>query len=334
MEDSKLKSYRIASSICENVYSEIIASIANGCFDIEQLTKNGDLLVQEKAVEALQLEPDIPPHKNSKHYIAFPTSFSLNNCVGNYVYQKDHNINIKDGDVVKVDLGVNINGCISIFAKTYVHTTLNEKYLTVLDSLEEIVLQELKTGNVNDDVRMHVESFCAENDCFPFENSISYGASPNYLKTQDSKYIIFNFQKYYDDDDNLVQPNTCFELEEGEVYNINLTIVENQKDCDSGIHQHVYKELHKPHIYGFNDYFYSLKLRSSKDFYGKVKDDHKNNAFRIDEYENILKYKIGMKEPYDNGILDAFPIYYTKDNCKVYTKKFTALVTKDGGVKL
>jgi len=335
MDDSKLKSYKIASNVCQIVYNEIIGSIAKGCLDLEDLTKYGDILIQKKAVNALQNEPAIPLHKNSKHYIAFPCSLSLNDCVGNYVYQKDNcDYNkIKHGDVVKVELGVNINGCVSLFAHTYVHNE-NSQYLAVLDLLEEVVLQQLKTGNVNDEVRMHVESLCAENDCFPFENCISYGTSPNYLKTQESKYIIFNFQKYYDDDDNLVQPNTCFELEEGEIYNINITIVENQSDCDSGIHQHVYKEFHKPHIYCFNDYFYGLKLKSSKEFYLKVKGDHRNNAFRMDEYSNVLKYKMGMKESYDNGILEAFPVYYTKDNCKVYSKKFTAQVTQNGGVKL
>ena len=57
--------------------------------------------------------------------IAFPTSISLNDCVGNYLYetsQEFENYNtIKKGDVVKIELGVNLSGCIANLGETVIY---------------------------------------------------------------------------------------------------------------------------------------------------------------------------------------------------------------------
>ena len=58
--------------------------------------------------------------------IAFPTSISLNNCVSNYIYENgnDEFNMIKPGDVVKIDLGVNLGGCISILGETIIYKNI------------------------------------------------------------------------------------------------------------------------------------------------------------------------------------------------------------------
>ena len=52
--------------------------------------------------------------------IAFPTCVSVNHCVEHYCPTKEDQTALKDGDVVKIDLGVHIDGCIALVGHTTV----------------------------------------------------------------------------------------------------------------------------------------------------------------------------------------------------------------------
>lgn len=318
--------YNISAKVCSIVYNQIAELIVDGAKVSDICAFGTEFIVTE--CENMKKIHDFCPHMYSSMYVGFPVSISLNKCVGNYVYEKDrlNYNNIKKGDVVKIEFGVNIDGCISIIGETIVVGEPENKMIAFLQSLEKKVLKMMIPGNVNDDVRTVVESLCTENDCFPVENTMSYQTQEKYLRTQESKYILLNFVKYYDSDDYLaVEPNTCFEFEDGEVYHINLTItptLENQ----------TYKKEHDSHIYAFNDIFSGLKLKSSKEFHSTVKRSHGTNGFVVKENLDA-KSRIGMKECKERGILTEYPIYYNKKE-SVYHKKFTAVVKAKCGQRL
>lgn len=59
--------------------------------------------------------------KEVKKGIAFPTCLSANNCICHFSPTKnDVDYTLKDGDVVKVDLGAHIDGFIAVAAHTVV----------------------------------------------------------------------------------------------------------------------------------------------------------------------------------------------------------------------
>jgi methionine aminopeptidase len=273
---------------------------------------------------------------NEKHKgLAFPTSISLNNCVGNYILengQDDYNT-IKDGDIVKIEVGVNIGGCIAVCGETINARKKTDKYVKFLNTLQKGVVKRLKgTDTINDDIKTYIERECTNNNCFPVENTFSYQHVNGHLKTADSKYIVLNHKKYYDEGDNLiVDENICFDIDEGDVFTVNLTII---PDTDKNETEHTYIEKHTPHIYRFNEYHYSLRLKCSKEFTNAVKLKHRNNAFSILPYMNNVKYRLGSREPHENGILDSYPVLYAKDNMPVYHKKFTIVVEKDEALLL
>jgi methionine aminopeptidase len=257
--------------------------------------------------------------------IAFPVSISLNNCVGNYVTDVN-NVNdvILKGDVVKVELGVAIDGYIGIVGETFVAGGGLEKELEFLDELSKEIV--LRAGDTNDMFRMFIESECTKNNMYPIENCTSYQQFENHLQTDESKYIILNYRKYWDEDDNLVsEENICYELEENEVYTINITcaLSDDQNNLK-------YKEPIEPRLFRFNETNYQLKLNSSRVFLNEVKSKHRNYAFNITEYSKNPKMKVGMKECFGNGILDAFPILYVTDQnnapVQIIHKKFTVVV--------
>lgn len=338
-----LANYKQGAKINNIVYQNILKKInIDSVLDVKELCKYGDACIfdeYQKLIDEYQKSINEKVESTAKTFVlAIPTCISLNNCVGYYRCEEQEsfeNFNtIKKGDVVKIEFGVNINGCISIFGETFVHNDSKyDEYLKLLDTLEKSTIKLFKVGNLNDDVRMKIESLCTTKGCLPVENTISYECKKRYLKSQEAKFMILNYKPYYDVDDNLaVEENVCFEFEENEIYNINLTFILDQEIEDYT--EHLYKEHHKSHLYVYNDYFYNLKLKSSKEFHSLIKKKYLNNAFDIREYNDNVKHRIGIKESYENGILDNFPIYYSDDKLPVFHKKFTVMVTQKGGVKI
>jgi len=54
--------------------------------------------------------------------VAFPTCISINNCAGHFSPLADDTTTLKDEDLVKIDLGVHIDGFISVVAHTHIVT--------------------------------------------------------------------------------------------------------------------------------------------------------------------------------------------------------------------
>ena len=331
---NSLTKYNAAAKICAEVYNKLVALIVNEeVISVKELCKIGN--------EMIIKECDSIFKKERNKGVGFPVSISLNDCVGNYVYednprQQNYNV-IKDGDVVKIELAVNIGGCIAVWADTVVkghNKNQNQRYTEItrfLDDLSHKVLELMKGGETNDEVRIMVESECTKNEVFPIENCIGYQHLNNQIKTTDSKYIVFNHQKYYDDDDRLcVEENLCFDLEPGEVYTVNLTVVPDSLDDSS----HVYKEPHQAHIYRFNDFFYNLKLKSSREFASRVKSKCGNNAFVLSDHITSARDKMGLKECWENGIIDNYPVMYHKGKVNVFSKKFTVIVGESKAITL
>ena len=96
-----------------------------------------------------------------------------------------------------------------------------------------------------------------------------------------------------------------------------------------GTQEHTYKEFDaQTRLYRLNEFNYKLKLKSSRDLYNTIKMKYGFNTFDFMEYKNIIKNRIGLKELIDSGIIDEFPILYTKDQLPVYHKIFTVCVDK------
>lgn len=332
MNDQTFTKYKTSSKIATIVMNKLIDIINNRTIvNVCELEKYGNNLIIEECNKVYKSE--------SSKGIAFPTSISLNDCVGYYLYEKDleqYNT-IKCGDIVKIELGVHISNCVANLGRTiYVRerdVEVSEQYVNcirLLEDLEKSIVKSIQDGETNDEVRIMIESKCTESNCFPVENTISYQHTD--ILT-DAKYMILNYQKRYDINDNLLgEPNTCFEFLKDEVYTINLTVVPNDlEQYDETFHEYMTK--HEPHIYRFNGLFYNLKLKMSRDFCSKVKSEWGTSAFDISKYKENGKDRMGMKECVENGILESYPVLYTKNKIPVFSRKFT-IVVKENRSKL
>ena len=332
ISEQDLTKYSTSSKICGRIMVELLDQIKNKkMLFIKDLESFADNRIEEECNKIYK--------KEKIKGIAFPSSISLNNCVGNYLYEdeNDEYNYIKNGDIVKIEIGVNLSGCIVNLGETIIYSDNEEldkelyekhgKYLELLELLKREIIDNITVGETNDEIKINIESKCTEYGCFPVENTISYQHFNGQLQTDDSKYIICN----YHDNDNIEYgrelDNLCFEFEEGEVYTINLKIIPNDNNNDDEtIHKYYNSE---PHIYRFNDTYYSLKLKASREFCSIAKGKHYTNAFNGLEYKKDSKHRLGIRECFENGILEKYPILYSRDKLPIYHKKFTIVVGKE-----
>lgn len=72
-----------------------------------------------------------------KKGLAFPTCISINNCVCHFSpLRSEPDVKLADGDVVKVDLGVHIDGFIAVGAHTHVVGASKDKKVRVCCFIE------------------------------------------------------------------------------------------------------------------------------------------------------------------------------------------------------
>ena len=311
MSEIDITKYNTAAKICGDVYNMLKKKILEGCCNVNDLYTFG----MNEIVDRCHLVYK----KIKRKGIAFPISINLNNCI-------DHSIDsgiIHLNDVVKIKLGVDIDGCIAMLCETFIYneeTNYSDQYIEFLKQLRKNIIKEFKAGNTNDEIKILIESKCTEMDCFPIINCKSFQHYDNqiYNENPETKYMILNYHKLYNKDEYLMQENTCFELLENEVYTININIVPDNEDNYTGntdrIDEKMYStDLNVSYLYKLTDNYYDFKLQSSKQFYCNVFSKHYYNVFDIRDYTYDIKNKLGIKEAKNIGVLDVLPVRYTKN---------------------
>lgn len=109
-EDIVVTKYKLAGEIVNRTLKTLIESTLPGK-SVKEICEKGDSLLLEKTGKVFKKEKDL------KKGVAFPTCLSVNNCICHFSPSKnDTDYVLKEGDVVKVDLGAHIDGFIAVAA--------------------------------------------------------------------------------------------------------------------------------------------------------------------------------------------------------------------------
>ncbi|MER5174741.1 MAG: type II methionyl aminopeptidase [Candidatus Nitrosocosmicus sp.] len=136
---------------------------------------------------------------------AFPVNVSLNEIAAHYTAEPEDQIKVKDTDVLKIDLGVHIDGYI---ADTAVTISYNPKY-NQLVSITELTLSEaIKIAKINtksSEIGKTIENTIIHNGLKPVQNLSGHsldqyivhaGKSIPNIKTLGSSFSLVNNQAY------------------------------------------------------------------------------------------------------------------------------------------
>ena len=286
------------SSVANDIYSQIKKSVK-----ISKTTCNLSLLANQILRNACT---------EHKCFVMYPVVISPDNVIGHCV--KD--IAITDDSILKVDFAIGRGEDCYYFGKTYGG---DESILNFLDGLKEAVTTRASRGKFesNDEMALYIQKKCIKARCYPVENCKSHQFNEGMLFSDDSKYVMLNYIKKYNEEDYLVEPNDCYDLEDGEVYTMNVSVIQDTEETVK------YKTDFTPGLAFFNDIVYKLKMKSSRAFYSRVKTLKGRNVFLLDEFSSGGD-KLGRKECINNGILE--PLHSRYANVPVYSIKFTVKI--------
>ena len=317
---NNLNKYKSAGIIATKASDEIVKNIKNGIklLDLVNIGNNFINLELDKV------------HKDVKNKgLSFPICLSLNNIAGHYI--PNNTEVIKEGDILKIELGVHIDG----FPANIVYSTifngvnklpLNDKRAKVMKACIETskeLFKIMKPGNTNCDVAKIMEEYATKYNCnSPVCNE--QGAIPGVLSYQMSRYVA---DGYNDDDNEYVHrfilskqnPNYEYsmretEFEENEVYAIDILMSSGSGKLTPLDKTDIYKRNHEQRI--------ELKLKSSKD----ALREFNKTRFPISLQNKETRIKLGLKECLEKKLLEKYSVVKEKEGEYIARIKFTVII--------
>ena len=202
--------------------------------------------------------------KEMKKGIAFPTSISVNNCVCHFSPLKsDQDYILKEGDLVKIDLGVHVEGFIANVAHTSVvdvaqGTQVTGRKADVIKAAHlcaEAALRLVKPGNQNTQVTEAWNKVAHSFNCTPIEGMLSRQLKQH--ATDGEKIIIQNPTGQQKKD------REKAEFEVHEVYAVDVLVSSGEgKAKDAGQRTIIYKRDPSKQ--------YGLKMKTYHAFFSEV----------------------------------------------------------------
>ena len=169
--------YRTGGTIANEVLQMVIAAIKPGAKAVE-LCALGDQLVDEAVAKIYNKKPKGDEKKVEKGS-SFPTCISVNQCVGHYSpLVSEDKVVLMDGDIVKIDLGVHVDGYIAVVAHTVMCGGVAEgrKGDVVQCAWEaaELAQRMFKDGVTNVEITDMIAKVAESYQCTPVEGVLSH----------------------------------------------------------------------------------------------------------------------------------------------------------------
>ena len=324
--EDNLQKYKDAGQVATKVMNKLVKSASPGK-KLSDLSKQGNQLIKS---ELLNVHKDVVDKG-----VLFPLCLSLNEVPGNNVVDvvddKDSTV-LQEGDLLKIELGVHIDGFPAQIAFTTLvansQEKINDKRANVMRAAIEAsreIAKAMKPGTLNTDIVKIMESTAKKYNCtLPLTQE--NGLAPGVHSFQISRYTIDGRTDEKEDDESfihrfiLARENPMYDfflqqmpLEEDEIYAIDIVMCSGQGKLFSNKPTCIYKRSLKRT---------ELKLKASKDVLNKFK----NEKYPIIMNESDAKTKIGLKECVMKDLVVAYPIVSEKKGEFTARIKFTIIV--------
>uniref|UniRef100_G1Q6C5 Peptidase M24 domain-containing protein n=1 Tax=Myotis lucifugus TaxID=59463 RepID=G1Q6C5_MYOLU len=192
-EDLVVTKYKMGA-IANRVLRFLVEASCSGV-SVLSLCEKGDAMIMEETGKIFKKE------KEMKKGIAFPTSISVNNCCHFSPLKSNQDYILKKGDLVKIDLGVHVDGFIANVAHTFGYTVVGIAQGTQVTGRKadvikaahlcaEAALHLVKPGNQNTQVTEAWNKVAHSFNCMPIEGMLSHQLKQHVIDAE--KTIIQN----------------------------------------------------------------------------------------------------------------------------------------------
>lgn len=319
-DEANLNKYKMAGKIASKVLDELVNVCKPGT-TVYQMCTLGDKMIMEEVNKV---------YKDTYKGIAFPTCVSVNNVCGFNVPKSETGQALKNGDLVKIELGVHIDGypallCYTVLVGSVKKDDRRMDALNAMSDASKEILNIMKPGKTNFDVVKIMEKYAKKYNCnLPTINENIH--APGVMSYQISRYVV---DGYNDDDDEFIHQlilckhndNYDFEMretefEQDEVYAIDILYSTGTGKLNiTGAESLVYKRL--------QDKKHSLKMKASR----ATLSTFGRNRFPMSQGSKFdVRWKLGLKECINNGLVESYPPIGEKEGVYTARAKFTVVV--------
>lgn len=316
-DDLVVTKYKMGAEIANQALKAVVEAAMPGV-SVLSLCEKGDAYITAETGKIFKKEKDM------KKGIAFPTCVSVNNCVCHFSPLKsDPDITLKDGDLVKIDLGVHVDGFISNVAHSFIVGVTKDKPQTgkkadvvkAAHLCAEAALRLVKPGNKNTQVTQAWNKIAKSFNCSPIEGMLSHQLKQHVIDGE--KTVIQN------PTDQQKKDHEEVEFEVHEVYAVDVLISTGEgKAKDGGQRTTVYKRDPNK-VYG-------LKMKTSRAFLSEMERRFDTMPFTLRAFEDESKARLGVVECAKHELLQPFNVMQEKDGEFVAQFKFTVLLMANG----
>jgi len=294
------------------VANKVIAAVIKECVadkKIVDICELGDKMITD-------LVAGVFKNQKLEKGIAFPTCISVNHVAGHFSPLADDKTVLKDGDVVKIDLGVHVDGLISQTAHTMIVTATPETATTGRKAdviaacyyASEVAHRLIKPGNKNTQVSDAIGKCAAQFKCNALEGVLSHQLKKFVV---DANKVILNRPTQ----EHKVEE---FEFEEGEIYAVDIVMSTGEGKA---------KELEeRTTVFKRSvDQNYSLKMKASRWIFSEINTRFPTLPFTLRALED-KRARLGITELIKHDLVAPYPVLFEKEGEFVAQIKFTVLI--------
>ncbi|WWD00502.1 DNA-binding protein, 42 kDa [Kwoniella sp. B9012] len=320
LNNDTLTKYTTAGQALGEVLKKFIPSITAGK-KVLDLCVEGDKLVNDTVAPLWnKAKNGIKVGKGS----AFPTSISVNNVVSHVSpLPSDPEVVLKDGDVVKVMLGIQLDGYAVTHAETVVLSTkaegLSADVVKAAYDAAQAAMRTIKVGNKNWDVTEVVEKVAKDYECAGVEGMLSCQHEKNV--TDGKKRILLNPSP------DLKRDHETITFEEGEVYGVDILVV-------TGSNGKAKADPSRTSIYKKADINYQLKMKTSRAVFSEIQKKAGAFPFTLRALDDEKRARMGVQEAVAHGLLKPYDIVQTAAGTLVAEFFFTIALLPAGPLLL
>lgn len=251
----------------------------------------------------------------------------MNNCVcHNSPLHSDTDVQLKEGDVVKIDLGVHIDGFIAPVATTVVVGATKEAPVTgpkadVIAAAHyalEVALRLIKPGASTATVTAALNSVGADFACTPIEGMLSHQLSQNVI--DGIKAIISNPNEQNKKD----HKESTFEV--NEVYALDVFMSTAAGKVRPG--------EQRATVFKKTDNKYLLKMQASRALISEVTKSFSYMPFSLRMLKDENKAKLGVTECVGHQVLQPFDVLWEQEGASVAQFKVLVLLMPNGTLRV
>jgi len=293
--------------------AEVIKKVQVGA-KIVDICQFGDDFITEECGKVYNKKP--VPEKG----IAFPTCISANGAVCHFSPEKDDKTVIADGDIIKIDLGVHVDGFIAVAAHTVVAqssagpiTGEAANVIAACQAAANALLRMVRPGKSNAEIPAVLEKIAESYGCKLVEGVMSH---------QMKQFVIDGNKVVLTKPSPELRPEEC-KFEEHEVYAIDVAMT-------TGEGKTVMKDERQTCVYKRAlDQNYQLKMKASRAVFSEINKKYPTMAFNIRGLES-KGVRLGLTECLNHELFSTYPVLHTKDGSVAAHFKATVLLMPNG----